>query len=125
MGVTFASTTISSLKVFYSSLDLNWGCFPSQVFTGGDLFRLFHEHVSLHKNLTAAGSPGRGPHQQPTHTHTLLHTTCVGATHDVTEYKSWVPELRVTTPGEHLLKMCISKTGFYVTASGGDVGEIA
>lgn len=93
------------------------------MFTGVDLFSLFHEHVSLQKNLAAAGSPGRGPHQQPPHT--LLYTTGVGATHDVTEYKSWVPEPRVTTPGEHLLKMCISKTGFYVTASGGDVGEIA
>lgn len=86
------------------------------------MFNLFNGQVSLYRKIWLQQGPqGEGP----AGTHTPLYTTCVRVTHDVTEYKSWVLELRVTTPGEHLLRMHISKTGFYVTASGGDVGEIA
>lgn len=74
------------------------------------MFNLFNGHVSLYRKIWLQQGPqGEGP----AGTHTPLYTTCVRVTHDV------------TTPGEHLLKMHISKSGFYVTASGGDVGEIA
>lgn len=82
MAVTFTSTTHSSLKVFYSSLNLNWGVSVTSgvhrsrsviVCVTEFMFNLFNGHVSLYRKLTAAGSPGQGPRRHP---HASLHNLC-------------------------------------------------